>query len=250
MFIGDSLTEFGYYPAEIIKNLSSGNVVSIGTRPKTITVGGESITFNHEGRSGWSAVEYVTESAHGSVVNAFWNPSTSKFDFSYYMEQNGFDGVDVVVIELGTNDASGLAGMNLNDVIDAYTQMVTSIQKYATDNGKTVKIVISLTTPSAERDGWANTNGRTGTPDRFDYYQKLIVKTLISTFEGTQGVWLASSYANLDTAHDFTTEDVAVSARNPLMVSRQTDNVHPSIYGYEKIADAVWAAIANAVAAS
>ncbi|PGT36427.1 hypothetical protein COC97_22975 [Bacillus anthracis] len=66
-----------------------------------------------EGHSGWRLTDITgtTKRKDGTIFvkpdNPFYNPTTSKFDFAYYMQQRGFNGVDFVIIGLGTNDITG-----------------------------------------------------------------------------------------------------------------------------------------------
>lgn len=66
-----------------------------------------------EGRGGWRLTDFCcnTPLIGGGVYEnsgfPMMNPSTKRFDFSYYMQNQGFTDVDFVVISLGTNDISG-----------------------------------------------------------------------------------------------------------------------------------------------
>jgi hypothetical protein len=55
----------------------------------------------HEGRAGWTAQHYTDLPTFDGIDNPFYN---SGFDFSYYIAQQGYTGVDVVGIHLGIND--------------------------------------------------------------------------------------------------------------------------------------------------
>lgn len=230
--IGDSLTDKGLYPAEIQHNLSHDKLIGIGTKTDTVHIGSDTVTVLNEGRQGWTAGDYCSSKSG----NAFWDGT--EFNFGWYMSQNGFDLPKFVVITLGTNDvADANASVNFDAIINNFKTIVNSIKAY----NSTIKIIVSLTTPSATQDGWGNTNGRTGSEGNFDWYQKQLVKRLLTEFDGKMSnVYVSPNHMNLDTVHDFPTETVPVSARNPITVSRQTDNVHPNDYGYFKIADIIW----------
>ena len=47
-------------------------------------------------------------------------------------------------------------------------------------------------------------------------------------------------YINLNRKYDFPTQEERFSARNPEMVIRQKDNVHPTVYGYLGMADVMY----------
>ena len=66
-----------------------------------------------EGRGGWRLTDITCTTPlkdGGTYVNSSFpmmNPSTGKFDFSYYMQNQGYTDVDFVIINMGTNDLSG-----------------------------------------------------------------------------------------------------------------------------------------------
>ena len=91
LVIGDSTVAHNTMTQKMLEAFS--------TREKTLTLLGTQGTSPnmHEGRSGWSAKGYCTESAN----NPFYN---NGFDFSYYMNAQGYTEVDFVVVQLGIND--------------------------------------------------------------------------------------------------------------------------------------------------
>jgi lysophospholipase L1-like esterase len=147
LVIGDSTTANGICIGKLNDNFNTDvmdiqTIGSLGTTPN-----------KHEGRSGWTANLYVTvaSSLDGNGVavnNAFWNPGTSAFDFSYYMTQNAFSSVDYVVINLGINDMFSFnddASLNatITNVLSQYQTMINSITAYNAN----IKIGIALTIP-------------------------------------------------------------------------------------------------------
>src|SRR5690606_4477604 len=73
----------------------------------------------HEGRSGWTIDDYYSKAEKGGIPNPFFNPSTSKFDFAYYLAQtsqamsaNGW-----FMLQLAINDLYPIASSK--DPIDA-----------------------------------------------------------------------------------------------------------------------------------
>lgn len=231
IFIGDSLTEARVYPAEIQHNLSNGGIVSIGTITGNVVINNQTLTINHEGRTGWSSNDYCTKQTFNGATNAFWNPSTSKFDFAYYMANNGFSGIDLVCLNLGTNSANPYL---YDTIIDEIDEMIASIHTYDPN----IQVLVSLIPPSASQDGFgaAVTVGN-GTTFSYDYYQRLIVEKYMENYMGENNVDVAPVYVILDTKYDFPTVETTVSARNPTPVTRQSNQVHPSVYGYLHMAD-------------
>lgn len=232
MFIGDSLTNAGIYPAEIQYNLSGGGMVSVGTRQTTVTVSGTSRTVNHEGRSGWSINNYCTAQSVGGISNPFYNPTSQKFDFSYYMTNNSsISKPDIVCINLGTNNVG-----NYNSEITQLKQMVDSIHLYDAN----IIVLVSLIAPGAHQDGFGMLSLGT-TADSFKRSALARDKVYISNYDDkVDKVGVSAPLVFLDTDYDFPTTSVSVSARNNTTVVIQNNNVHPAEPGYLHFADAYY----------
>ena len=232
LFIGDSRTNAGYYPYEIQANLSNGGFTSLGTITSTPWIGGTQMPVNHEGHGGWSAVQLVTLSSYAGVTNAFLNPSTSKFDFSYYMTTQGYDSVDIVFLNLGTNGIN-----NIDGNIAAMDEMIASIRKFNSN----IPIVVEVITPPATQDGWTYTNHGGSVWDMmWKVFQNNI--KVIEHYDNRQSenIYLAPTIFNLDRNNDYGETTMTLSARNPKEITRQINNVHPSKIGYYKMADVFW----------
>jgi hypothetical protein len=229
IFIGDSLTNAGVYPAEIQYVMSNGGIVSVGTRTTACTIGGVSYTVNHEGRSGWAAYDYTRSVAdyRTDVENPFWDGS--KFSFSYYMQNSEVDVPDVVCIGLGTNGG-------INGVADVLT-MVQSIREYSA----TLPILVVLTAPPASQNGCGQHNGLQCAAELKNDFLSCC-KNYINNYENQTDSYLdiIELYFELDTEYDFPTVTIPVSARNPQTMTVQNNNVHPSEYGYLHFADAYY----------
>lgn len=238
LFIGDSLTNAGYYPY-YIEALSNNGIESIGTRTTEVYTDeqGHRTTVNHEGRGGWSARDYVRNYPNYKTdyENPFWNPTANKFDFSYYMTQQGYSTPDAVFINLGTNDVGFLKSQ-----VNAIKEMITSIHAY----NNTIPIFVHLINPPATQDGWAYTGH--GNSYSFDASARAERKEYLEEFENQiENVYITPMYLNIDRYYDYATVEEQVSQRVPTMVIRQANNVHPSRYGYYKFADVYYADLMN-----
>lgn len=229
LFIGDSLTNAGFYPYEIQKHLSAEGVESIGTITTTAYLDSDPevttrVSVNHEGRGGWSAQDYITKVSKSGVVNAFWNPNTSAFDFEYYLTNNNYSLPDIVFVNLGTNGT-----VNPTAEINAIKTIIASIRAYSA----IVPIVVSaIPCGNATQNQYA------------DIYLTQIRELQVAEFDGVMSnVYIAPIYLNINRETDWKTETVAESARNPVEVTRQINSVHPSKYGYYKLADVYWSVI-------
>ena len=201
LVIGDSTVNAGVETQKMLDlaNSDGYELTLLGTRGSGAN--------QHEGRGGWTAQMYVsTESTrNGEVVNAFYNPETLLFDFSYYMTQQGYDGVDCVFIQLGINDLfSYKTDTDLQPAIETYLEclqtMIDSIHTY--DNN--INIVLNLIIPCADsQDMFTSPSGgnygvvqTTWRCKKNTYLGNLAV---IDKFSDTPRVWLSPFNAAIDT---------------------------------------------------
>lgn len=231
MFIGDSITANGIYPNEV-KNLFDNDAMSV----QLIGTLGQS-PAKHEGRGGWSAEDYCTQVSLNTYTNAFWNPSTSRFDFAYYMSVNGFSGVDYVFISLGINDVykqtKPLTDAKYNSIISYYNEMITSIRAY----NASIKIFIGLPILPANSDWALSYEADINKAERLGLIQRLIQE-----YDGreSEGFVVVPLYCVVDTERDFPTESRPICARDSSTVEYVTDQTHPKTQGYYKIADVMY----------
>jgi hypothetical protein len=224
LFIGDSITDNGYYTNELLNLFNSDpmKIELIGTR----TSNGNPLN-KHEGRAGWSARDYINQSTFKSVNNAFWNPSTSSFDFSYYMTTNGFSGVDYVFINLGTNDTlSSNDYTNYSTIIGYYNTMINSMKAY----NPNIKVFVGMTILQSTL--------RTNTYEQRNVVLNFIkaLKTEYEPREG-EGIYLVPNYINVDPQRDFNIVQVPLNDRTTETVNDTSDVTHPALSGYYKMSD-------------
>ena len=230
LFIGDSLTDADIYPKHLKELFDESNepmnIELLGTLGNGI--------YKNEGRSGWRAYTY-THCANGADEstadgfyqgsNAFWNPETNKFDFSYYMNNNSFSNIDYVFICLGTNDISRGDYKEESDIISYYNTMINSIKDFDSN------IKIGLWLPPAR--------GIKNRLDKLDgLYNALAVnKYLINNFEGKEddNIFLIPTNITISPYEDYNTTVIPITENQELEVV--TDSVHPNQNGYYKIAE-------------
>ena len=221
IIIGESTSDNAVFMGELGNLFTSDamHVNLIGTR-------GTPPNMN-EARAGWQSGWFNTLQQAGSpsVINAFFNPLTSLFDFSYYMTQQAFPDVDYVCINLGLNDAD--ANLTPATVIANYTLMINSIRAFNSN----IKIFIGL---SNLPEKFGNT-GMKYLKDRL----LEIIKALILQYGNreSEGYFLTPIYTNIDPYWDMQYTDRAMSARNSKTTTIGTNGVHPSTIGYYKMAD-------------
>lgn len=233
LFIGDSLTDADSFTAELLAMFKDDvmDIQMIGTLGS-----GEN---KNEGRSGWRAYTYV-QCANGSddrpnlsYSNPFYDPDKGSFDFTFYMENQGYERVDYVFICLGTNDIARGNHQSEEELKLYWDTMISSIHEYDAD------IRIGLWLPP--------TRGLLAGCDRQAIDRSLWMnKWLIANYDGKEEerIYLVPVYFNVDPYHDYKSNEVPVSARNSeFTMSVSQDSVHPGKAGYQKIADVIYSYI-------
>jgi lysophospholipase L1-like esterase len=242
LIIGDSTTANGICTQKLLDNFGASEVMDItmlgtkGTAPNL-----------NEGVSGWTANDFYATAGRGGVTNPFWNPSAEAFDFSYYMAQQSYTGVDYVIINLGINDIFSYTDdttlqAKINTMLTQYQGMIDSIHAYDED----IKIGLALTIPPAyEQNAFGKSNGCGQTRWRYKRNNFLWVKALIEIFSGQEenNIYLVPINTNLDTRHNMGLEILPVNARNSDVMETSiiaNGHVHPVESGYHQIADVYW----------
>lgn len=240
VLIGDSTTNNGFPSIKLNENFKtdSMNITLLGTRGTAPDL--------HEGRSGWMAKHYVQNAELSGIANAFWNPTTSKFDFNYYISNNGIAVPDYVVINLGINDVFGFgddASLNTEilNVVTRYNEMIASVKAYSAN----VKIGIALTIPpNYSQDAFARPYDAGQTRARYKRNNFVLVEKLIATYHGreAENIYLVPLHLNLDTRYGFGMETIRVNARDTrtMEIAVANGGVHPGVTGYWQIADSYW----------
>lgn len=217
LFLGDSITQDGRYETELLNLFASDvmNIELLGSRGETPAL--------HEGRGGWTSKHYCTLSEYGGKQNAFWNPDTSKFDFSYYMTQQGYESLDYFFLLLGTND---MANSN-TETMGYFEEIINSVREF----DENITIIINLQPPLSSR------------VDRIAFKNKRLelAELIISKWDNrqTEKIFVMPTYLNIDPLWDFPYEIVNNSRHNNDYI-QVTDNTHFLDTGYNKIADTIY----------
>ena len=181
-----------------------------------------------EGHSGWGYYSYFHSQSRGegdATINPFWNPSTSAFDFEYYLTNNSIADPDYVLLCLGTNDGSHTDA----EIAECVDGIIESIHDYDAD----IRIGIWLPPISATLS-----HGNEGAN-----YTYRIIRLLIDRYSGRQSerIYTIPVFLAVDTEHDYPVEEVNIDARtSAYKMLIPTDNLHPTTAGFEKIADVLF----------
>ena len=224
LIIGDSLTNFNIYPnrtGELANSDENTTIEFIGTCGDNT---------KHEGRGGWSAKYYCTKSSFNTYNNPFLN--NGKFDFSNYMNTNKFSKVDIVIINLGTNDVTYnniLDDRNFELDFKAYDEMISSIKAYDAN----IKIALGSTITPARLNN-ANIDVKT----KRQRWNRLMERYCLDNNYTYIPYWLV-----VDPINDFKYEDVQIDDYNTATIKKVADNTHPADSGYKKMGDLTYATI-------
>jgi len=230
MFIGDSLTQYATYIAQLL-NIFDDDVVScesIGTRSSTAYDADNTLrTIYHEGRGGWTASDYCTQASKSGVANPFYNPVSQEFDFSYYMSQQSVANPDFVFIMLGTNDMSSDPAA----VVAHYQMMVDSIKAFNSN----IFVFVNMCVP-VYKYAYAEYSGifRTLWADII----RGVLKTFGSAIDSSKKMALPC-YLFFDPVNDFGTFGNLGYLFNG-DYRNVIDPVHPAPTGYYKMAETIF----------
>lgn len=224
LIIGDSLTNYNIYPnrtGELASSDENTTIEFIGTRGDNT---------KHEGRGGWAAKTYTTKTQYNSYDNPFLN--NGKFDFSNYMNTNNFSDVDIVIINLGTNDVTYnnvLNDPNFSEDFKAYDEIISSIKAY----DASIKIALGSTITPARLNN-ANIDVKT----RRQRWNRLMARYCLDNNYTYIPYWLV-----VDPINDFKYEDVQIDDYNTATIKKVADSTHPAESGYKKMGDLTYATI-------
>ncbi len=253
LFIGDSithaniaayvkiwLTQFGFTPTFI------GTVSNSNPNYGYGKVGGVEAELG-EGRGGWRLTDFTgtTKRKDGTIYlkgnNPFWNFETNTFDFPGYMEKNSFDGVDFVIIMLGTNDILGhhneldqenIAKPTIEEICEympiEYQKMIDSIHAYDPN----IKIGINAPVLAGNNDS------------NFNPKQAKFTEELLYNFDGKQeNVYCLGTYlttGKLSGKNWGTIPRTPFSNKNDTYKSIVSGDVHDN--GMNQMINALWSA--------
>lgn len=197
--IGDDTVDMNM-PAYIKKYLNSYGYTTtmLGTVKNAIDINGYGLKGLEpefgEGHKGWRLTDFMCKTKHkdGSPYYIPNNPfmTNSKFNFSYYMNTNSYDKVDVVVISVGLNDITGYhnasaienienltIAQNIEQLPNMYKEMISSIHEFDPN----IKIIINPTMIKGIDDG-------------FNRKSLQFTETLIYDLKSIENVFFAPGY--------------------------------------------------------
>lgn len=231
MLLGESTTEMaglvnGFYDLTDADVLHVTGIGTRGTAPRL-----------HEGRSGWTTENYLHDATALNITNSFYNPTSKKFDFSYYIGSNKLEKPDYVFIDMGINDSA--QKIPLATTLANYQSMIDSIHWL----DPKIKIIIGLTNlPEKFKNTW---DFNLGLKDKL----LNLINALITNYGNreSEGYLLNPIYLNVDPYWDMQYEERVISPDGKQTEFVGTNSVHPSDAGFKRCADVLYATLKYAV---
>lgn len=242
LLIGDSITDYNIYPAEIY-TLSGDNIQMIGTQDS----GTDSPNEGYSGQS-W---EWIESGSASPFLNG-----DGDFSMSFYLSDNGFNNPDFVIITFGTNDVRENIEESAAGYADIFAAMDTVVNNILADL-PSAKIGIGYVIPPAYEQsaaGYTKASALTfrHTRDRWQVKRRIhLYNELLKRRYGANGthnnsrVFLIPTYIGIDTKHNFPTTTQNYNARNTDTRTVQNDLVHPANSGYWQMADYYYGWLTN-----
>ncbi|MDD5728649.1 MAG: GDSL-type esterase/lipase family protein [Victivallales bacterium] len=251
LMLGDSLTDHSVYPKTVLQLAAEDGIElnMIGTN-----AGGgrkpEPGGVAHEGYGGWSWETFMTRWTDETAYTAkskflFMKDGKLQFDLQAYLKKyaNGIR-PDFITIMLGTNDVfkagPGTLAACVKRVMENIDKLVSAMQKSAPD----ARIGIALTIPPANsQDAFGANYKCRQTRWQFRCNQFRLVAAMIARYAGgkVKNVSLIPAFAEIDCENNFPRRRETVNQRNPDIIMRAANGVHPGNSGYQQIGDIFYA---------
>lgn len=230
LFIGDSITSQGAYIGKLKEMIPEVTLLDTRQTTGNHNAAGEDLQYSGfpcEGRGGWAAYNYCNSTTQSGVSgNPFLN--NGAFDFAFYMDNQGYSGVDFVFINLGTNDPVR-GDKTIEQMLSCYNQMINSIHAY----DQNIKVMLWL----------PPTRALAANSDHINISNSLAVnEALIAEFDNRQeeNIILVPIYACVNPCRDYIKVTVPISPYNSDTITIVNDTIHPALSGHMKIADMMY----------
>ena len=183
---------------------------TFGTDPLTINFKGTRGTYgelHNEGYAGWTVHDLRTNKTYNDVVHPFYNPIKADFDFAYYMTNQGYTGLDYVVLCFGINDTFSFTNDStllnkIPNILTDFNYIINNIRAYDSN----IKIGVCVTIPpNANQDAFGNAYYTGQTQWRYKRNNALWIEQLINAFKGKtpQNIYLIPDNSGIDTTIGF-----------------------------------------------
>ena len=237
LVIGDSKVQYGQvtgYLQDIFNN-DSMTLELLGTRWGNNCTDDDT-TNRHEGRGAWGAYQYCNAQSSATYTNPFYDASYTNptygghFNFSKYMADQSYSGVDYVFINLGTNDFG-------NSPSTYYTNIMAIISSIHAYDSNVVVIPALIEGVYANKLEWATRN------EAFFAFRQRLMDSI-----NEANVYLNPMYLSMDLHNDYPFTSVPLSYADEFVNDGKTrlycaDGIHQNPAGFYKNAVSMYAII-------
>ena len=230
MMIGDSIVAQNDLVFALREDLDAAGipVVFLGTQGETPCL--------HEGRGGWTAEKYVHHEDSPFVFDG-------DFDFTRYMQENGYGQIDYIFIVLGINDFFHVSDDDtehkIADTLADYHEMIDGIRGY----DERIRIGLCVTIPPAyTEDAFGARYGTLRPRWRYKLINFAWINAMIDEFRENENADLVPINVNLDTKNNMGQKAVRLNIHSTATrtVTALGGHVHPDQSGYWQLADEIY----------
>ncbi|RFM30019.1 SGNH/GDSL hydrolase family protein [Deminuibacter soli] len=198
--------------------------------------------------------------SHGYARNQFYNPSTGKFDFSYYINHYfpsykphgaGSQNIDCFVSFVGLNDAIwNYTDDLINTYIPSVRQKMIDLVESVLAFDPFIKVFLHTVTPTFAGSHFLSLyGGNFESYERAKYNQEVWNSFILSLFDTpaykARGVIVVPTAAHFDVRSAILTQPYNTDKFNPSFTETLDYDIHPTQSGAKYIADAMYMAVYN-----
>ena len=223
--IGDSLTNNKAWLGET-RTLANNKLTFVGTRG--------SAPLNHEGRSGFSAASYLTDTVYSyesEGIHPFWDATEGRFSWNYYKTNTEIN-PDAVQIYLGTN------GMTLDPTVNAGN--IKQIVDYIRQDDAALPIFVIFTLYRGNQDGIKSSGVWKNLEDRKVFN---LMKRLHELLHEYSNLFFIPISLTHDSEFNFGAVETPLNPRASQVEYLPVEATHPQTQGYFQMADIMFSTI-------
>lgn len=178
--------------------------------------------------------------SHGHTKNELFNPTTNKFDLSYYMT-NFYpnETCNVLISEYGLNDIGwgtiAECEAKLPDIKNYITEIITSAKAYNAN----IKVVLYTIVSNAKDDNSIGSWWPFSDNSRVQTCCDLFNKMILENFANDANVIIIPSSANFDNRYGIKTQTYKPVKFDQSIEEICTSDIHPTVIGSKYIADSM-----------
>ncbi|MCX6984965.1 MAG: SGNH/GDSL hydrolase family protein [Lentisphaerae bacterium] len=208
-----------------------------------------------EGYGGWTWEGFCTRCAEkplndpaayrrGSSPFVFLKNGNPIIDFKMYCDKkNEGNAPDYITVFLGINDSFAADDTNIDTAINNILKYADILLTEFRKVGSNTKIGIVITPPPAGTQDAFGENSQCG-QTRWQYRknQHKLVERYLQYFSGREkeNIFIIPVYVNIDCVNNYPKREERINARNPKMIFRDINAVHPAKEGNFQIADSFY----------